>query len=705
MTASQLDNSIQQSVLGTQDSALITVQGLHKRYGRLAAVQGIDFSVQRGEVFGLIGPDGAGKTTTFHILGGVMEATMGTVQVLGQAPRDARLGIGYLTQQFSLYLDLSIDENLRYIAGLRKVGDRLFAERRDKYLRLMNLERFGDRLAGQLSGGMKQKLALCCALIYKPEVLLLDEPTTGVDPVSRREFWDVLAALANEGVTIVVATPYLDEAERCNRVALMYGGQIQQIGTPAELKASLGLHRLEVRTSELEAVERVLLEAANQQAAGNRQWAERHGDTETSTQNSKLKTQNSKLTEIADVQTFGDRLDVLVRDVQTGETEVCNLLQQNHLPFDSIDQTQPTLENVFVTRLRQQGSEPPSIPFPQTRLGSGSGSGGRREKSLIQNSKLKTQNSSATAHLAIYARNLNRVFGTFQAVRNVNVEVRYGEIFGLLGANGAGKTTTIKMLCGLLEASSGEVALGGETGNLRSGDLRRRIGYMSQKFTLYDDLSIRQNLEFYAGVYSIPHHLRSEKIDWVIATCGLQGQEDLITGQLPGGWKQRVAFGASVMHEPEILFLDEPTSGVDPLARRQFWRLINDFARRGTAVLVTTHYLEEAEQCNRMSFMVAGETVLEGSPSQIKAAQPGKLIEVMPDQNQKASDLLKQTLEPWRVSIFADRLHVVIENPDTEIPHLQSILESANIKILSLRPIPFSLEDAFIGTVQRAQKS
>ncbi|UBF24080.1 ATP-binding cassette domain-containing protein [Kovacikia minuta CCNUW1] len=725
MVTTPRDSSTPHPTPHTPHPTLITVQGLHKRYGRVAAVQGIDFSVQQGEVFGLIGPDGAGKTTTFHILGGVMEATMGTVQVLGRAPRDARLGIGYLTQQFSLYLDLSIDENLRYVAGLRNVSDRLFAERWDKYLRLMNLEKFGDRLAGQLSGGMKQKLALCCALIYKPEVLLLDEPTTGVDPVSRREFWDVLAALASEGVTIVVATPYLDEAERCNRVALMYNGQIQQIGTPAELKASLGLHPLEVRTGDLAAVERVLL-AAGEKAEGRGQRAEgedaergRHGDTESSliqnskfnTQNSTLKIQHSKLSQIADVQTFGDRLDILVSDAQAGETEVRNLLNQHHLPFDRIDPMQPTLENVFVNRLRQQGLEPPFIPFPQTRSGSGEWEVGSREKASIQNSKLKTQNSSPTPHtphptppFAIYARKLNRVFGNFQAVKNVNVEVRYGEIFGLLGANGAGKTTTIKMLCGLLEASSGEISLGGETGNLRSGNLRRRIGYMSQKFTLYDDLSIRQNLEFYAGVYSIPQRLRRSKIDWVLTICGLEGQEDLITGQLPGGWKQRVAFGASVMHEPEILFLDEPTSGVDPLARRQFWRLINDFARRGTAVLVTTHYLEEAEQCNRMSFLVAGETVIEGSPSQIKAAQSGKLMEIVPDQNQTASDILKQHIEPWRVSIFADRLHVVVEDSDTEIPHLQSILESAHIQIVSLRPIPFSLEDAFIGTVQRAQR-
>jgi len=666
---------------------VIRVEGLYKRYGKITAVRGIDFAVRQGEVFGLIGPDGAGKTSTFHILGGIMEATAGMVDVLGRSPRKARPAIGYLTQQFSLYLDLSIDENLRYVAGLRQVPADLFAERRDKYLRLMDLEAFSHRLAGQLSGGMKQKLALCCALIYKPEVLLLDEPTTGVDPVSRREFWDVLAALAAEGVTVVVATPYLDEAERCNRVALMYDGQIQQIGTPSELKASLGLDRLELRTSELAAVERVLVAAENVNTAEAQRRREMQGAVA-------LK-DDLALTDrsfpIADVQTFGDRLDILVTDLESGETQVRKLLAQHHLPFDSLDRTQPTLENVFVTRLRQQGLAPPFIPFPRTRNG----------RDAI-NPRGDAINRVSTGP-AIYARNLNRIFGTFQAVKNVNVEVRYGEIFGLLGANGAGKTTTIKMLCGLLEASSGDIALGGETGNLRSQALRRRLGYMSQKFTLYDDLTILKNLEFYAGVYGIPHRLRREKIDWVLAICGLEGQENLMTGLLPGGWKQRVAFGASVMHEPEILFLDEPTSGVDPLARRQFWQLINDFARRGTAVLVTTHYLEEAEQCNRMSFLVAGETVIEGSPSQIKAAQPGKLIEIMPDQNQAASDLLKQYREPWRVSIFADRLHVVVDDPDTEIPQLRDQLHAANITIHSLRTIPYSLEDAFIGTVQRAQ--
>ena len=328
----------------TPTEKAIQVCGLHKHYGRLAAVRGIDFTVYKGEMFGLIGPDGAGKTTTFHILGGVMEATGGEVRVFGQPARDARLITGYLTQQFSLYLDLSIDENLRYAAELRQIPNDLLMERRNKYLHLMNLERFGDRLAGQLSGGMKQKLALCCSLVSQPQVLLLDEPTTGVDPVSRREFWDVLAQLSAEGMTIVVATPYLDEAERCHRVALMYGGQIQEIDTPASLRANLGLHRLEVRTPNLEMTEQAL-----SQTTAN----------------------------IVDVQTFGDRLDVLVKDVAVGEPEVRELLQQHQLPSPSIERGEPTLENVFVTRLRQQGLTPQFLPFPRYRGGRGVGEWGK----------------------------------------------------------------------------------------------------------------------------------------------------------------------------------------------------------------------------------------------------------------------------------------------------------------------------------------
>jgi ABC-2 type transport system ATP-binding protein len=639
------------------DIPLIRVANLRKNYGKLAALRGIQFEVYPGEIFGSIGPDGAGKTTTFHILGGVMEASGGEVDILGKKPRQARLDVGYLTQKFSLYLDLSIDENLRYVAGLRRVPAEDFRVRRAKYLSLMNLDRIGDRLAGQLSGGMKQKLALCCALIPQPQILLLDEPTTGVDPVSRREFWDVLANLASEGMTIVVATPYLDEAERCNRIALMYEGQIQEIGTLSQLRGNLGLQRVEVRTTDIPATEAALLPLVR--AGGNG---------------------------IADVQAFGDRLDVLAADPQRAEAIVRDALARHSLAPTGLQTMEATLENVFVTRLRQQGSDPPFIPLPRIKAVSFPGAA----------------NSPA---IAIGARDLRKTFGNFRAVKGVNLGIHYGEIYGLLGANGAGKTTAIKMLCGLLPASGGDIFLAGQSSDLRSQELRKRIGYMSQKFTLYDDLSVVENLEFYCGVYGVPSRDRRPKIDWVLETCGLVGQERVLTGRLPGGWKQRVAFGASVMHEPEILFLDEPTSGVDPLARRQFWRLIDDLARQGTAVLVTTHYLEEAEQCNRMGFMVAGEVVVQGSPGEIKAAQPGKLLELRVDRVQQASDLLKARLERWRVSIFGDRLHVVLDRPETDVPEVTAILAGAGIPLLSLRSIPFSLEDAFISVVQRTETS
>ncbi len=577
-----------------------------------------------------------------------MEATGGEARILDLPARAARNHTGYLTQQFSLYPDLSVTENINYSAGLRLVPEDQLADRRRKYLKLMQLDRFGDRLAGRLSGGMKQKLALCCALIAEPQVLLLDEPTTGVDTIARREFWDILAGLTAQGITVVVATPDLDEAERCDRVALIYDGQIQQVGTPAALKADLGLQRLVIRTTALVQTEQALLPLVDQ-------------------------------VQITDVSTFGDRVEVLVNDVKTGEQRVRDRLQQNQVNSDRIESEAPTLENVFTTLLRRKGGIPQFIAFPRTH-----------------------PPAAAVNTIAIAARNINRHFGSFHAVVDLNLELRYGEVYGLLGANGAGKTTMIKMLCGLLPISSGEIAIAGETGDLRSAALRQRIGYMSQKFTLYDDLTILENLQFYSGVYGVSPRQRQEKIRWVLSICGLEGQEHLLTRQLPGGWKQRVSFGASVMHEPEILFLDEPTSGVDVLARKQFWQLINDFARNGTAILVTTHYMNEAEQCNRMCFMVAGRKVAEGSAIAIKAAQPGQLFELQVGQLQASYDRLRQHLEPWRVSIFGDRLHVVLDNPDQELSTVKSWLEKAQLPLGETQPIAFSLEDAFIGEVQRA---
>ncbi|MGD1073668.1 MAG: ATP-binding cassette domain-containing protein [Bryobacteraceae bacterium] len=633
-------------------AAAISVHGLWKRYGPVEAVRGIEFDVRRGEIFGLIGPDGAGKTSTFQILAGVMEATSGTAEIFGRPAREARSESGYLTQSFSLYPDLTVEENIQYIGDLRRVPRADIADRGHRYLSMFDMDRFTDRLAGRLSGGMKQKLALACALVAQPRVLLLDEPTTGVDPVSRREFWDTLAHLAIGGLTIMVATPYLDEAERCHRVALIHLGEIRELGTPRELRDRLKAARLEIHASDLGRAEEALMADA------------------------------AKHTDIFDVQRFGDRLDVIVPDAARGWTLVEERLHAAGITVDLFRVDVPTLENTFVATLRAIGQEVQAPPHH-----------GRHP-----HTDLKGQ-------IAIGASQLTKRFGDFTAVSNVSVQVKYGEIYGLLGANGAGKTTTIRMLCGLLDPTMGTMELAGEKGKLRSREVRQRIGYMSQKFSLYDDLTIGENLDFFAGVYGVPHEEREEKKRWVLEFSGLVGKQGLITGSLPGGWKQRVAFGAAIMHEPSVLFLDEPTSGVDPLARRAFWRMINRLADAGTAILVTTHYLEEAEQCNRLGFMVAGELVAEGTPNGVKSQQGGHLIELSVDQPQRAADLLRSREDRWRVSLFGDRLHVITDG-DYETGKRDTIaqLNAAGIQVHEAHEEPYSLEDVFIVVVEKARQ-
>jgi ABC-2 type transport system ATP-binding protein len=630
--------------------AAIRVENLRKKYGELEAVRDVSFEVRKGEIFGLIGPDGAGKTSTFQILAGVMEATSGVADILGRPAREMRAQSGYLTQGFTLYPDLSVAENIRYVGVLRGITPREIQRRSEPYLEKFDMLRFKDRLAGRLSGGMKQKLALVCALVAAPGVLLLDEPTTGVDPVSRREFWDALAHLAADGLTILVATPYLDEAERCHRIALMHAGNIRQIATPEELRGSLGLVRLECFTPRLAEVEQALSEAA------------RDGS-------------------IADVQRFGDRLDLLVKRPEEARGILERRMTAAGLDMPEVHTDTPTLENVFVITLRKLGEEIHAVPFPH-----------RRDHAHLH------------GQVAIGARGLTKQFGDFTAVRNVDVQIRYGEIYGLLGANGAGKTTTIKMLCGLLEPSAGEMALAGQAGGFRSREVRQRIGYMSQKFSLYDDLTIAENLDFYSSVYGVPQKDRPEKMRWILSFSGLDGKQDQLTSSLPGGWKQRVAFGSAIMHEPSVLFLDEPTSGVDPLARRAFWSMINELADRGAAVLVTTHYLEEAEQCNRLGLMVAGELVAEGSPAQIKAAQKGHVLEYRVDQPQRAADFLRIDGERWRVALFGDRLHV-ITNDDVRGGEQATTakLNAFGVRVLQVRETRFSLEDVFIGIVEKAR--
>jgi ABC-2 type transport system ATP-binding protein len=629
--------------------AAIRLRGLVKRYGTVEAVRGIDLDVRPGEIFGLIGPDGAGKTSTFQILGGVMEATSGTAELLGRPAREARPFVGYLTQAFSLYQDLTVAENIRYVGELRRTPHHEIEQRGRRYLTMFGMGRFAERLAGRLSGGMKQKLALACALVAEPRVLLLDEPTTGVDPVSRREFWDALAELSSQGITILLATPYLDEAERCHRVALMHAGRIHRTGTPAELRHGLGLERLEVRAADLRRAAAALAVPPG----------------------------------IVDVQRFGDRLDVMVPDAREGERAVREALAAARLAVHDVRAAAPTLESTFVSMLRGLEGE---ASIPELPDGRGDGRPGPT--------------------VAIGARGLRKVFGAFEAVKGVDLEVRYGEVYGLLGANGAGKTTTIKMLCGLLEPSAGEAQLAGERGRLRAESVRQQVGYMSQKFSLYDDLTVEENLDFFAGVYGVPPERRPERKRWVLDFAGLEGRGGQLTASLPGGWKQRVAFGAAIMHEPRVLFLDEPTSGVDPIARRTFWAVINHLADQGTAILVTTHYLEEAEQCNRLGFMVAGELVAEGTPSGVKAAQGGRVLEVRTDQPQRAVGVLKAEMEHWRVSLFGDRLHVIVEgDAQAEARQLAARLERAAIRVLEAREQDYSLEDVFLVIVEKNQRA
>ena len=428
---------------------------------------GINLDIREGEIFGLIGPDGAGKTSTFQILAGVMEATSGTAEVFGVPAREARENTGYLTQAFSLYPDLTVAENIRYIGDLRRVPPDEITKRGRRYLRMFDMDRFEHRLAARLSGGMKQKLALACALVPEPRVLLLDEPTTGVDPVSRREFWDTLAHLAADGLTIVLATPYLDEAERCNRVALIHQGVLQQTGTPAELRASLHAKRMELHTANLGRAE-LLLSA----------MAGRTGRLST-----------------CSVSATGW---ICWRTIPRKGGELPTMRCVPHgLAIDDLRLDEPTLENTFVATLRRLGQNVHDEPFP-----------GRHDHRELRGG------------VAIGATNLTKQFGSFTAVKNVTAQVRYGEIYGLLGANGAGKTTTIKMLCGLLPATQGDMQLAGERGSLRSPEVRQQIGYMSQKFSLYDDLSIKENLEFFAGVYGVPEEERDEKMRWVLSFSG-----------------------------------------------------------------------------------------------------------------------------------------------------------------------------------------
>lgn len=461
----------------------IEVNSISKYYGKVQALRDVSFSVGKGEVFGLIGPDGAGKTSMYRILCSLLLPDAGTATVDGydvvSQMKEIRKRVGYMPGKFSLYQDLTVEENLKFFATLFNTT---VEENYDSIKAIYSqLERFKNRRAGALSGGMKQKLALCCALVHQPSVLFLDEPTTGVDPVSRAEFWEILAQLKARDITIVASTPYLDEVRSCERVAFLSEGIIRGIGTPEEI-----------------------------------------------------------LTEFRDV------------------------------------------------------FNPPSIEH--------------EESNKVGN---EAENVIEVEHLV-------KAFGTFRAVDDISFTVKRGEIFGFLGANGAGKTTAMHMLTGLNQPTSGTGRVVGFDIRTEYEQIKKHIGYMSQKFSLYEDLTVAENISLFAGIYGMQDDEIRHKTDALLQRLNFAEHRNTLVSNLPLGWKQKLAFSVSIFHEPGVVFLDEPTGGVDPATRRQFWELIYDAAERGITVFVTTHYMDEAEYCDRISIMVDGKIKALGTPDELK---------------------------------------------------------------------------------------
>jgi drug efflux transport system ATP-binding protein len=543
-------------------SAAIELIGAGKRFGEIEALTAIDATIEGGRVTGLVGPDGAGKTTLLRMMAALMTPTSGRIVVAGHDVATAAAAVhattGYMPQRFGLYEDLSVIENLRLYAELREITGE---DARSTFKRLLEFTQLGSftaRLAGRLSGGMKQKLGLACALLGRPEVLLLDEPSVGVDPVSRRELWRMVRELAGGGMAIVWSTAYLDEAEHCESVLLVNAGRVEFAGPPAELTARLRgrSYRLRGTTGDRR---RVLAETLD-------------------------------LSEVCDGVIQGETVRAVLRE--GASREPLDALAARH--GGSVEAVAARFEDAFIDLL-------------------GGGPGGR---SVIAE---KTPLVKLETRAAVSCRALTKRFGTFTATDAVTFDVRPGEIFGLLGPNGAGKSTTFKMLCGLLKPSSGEAHVVGHDLRTAPGRAKLSLGYMAQKFSLYGLLSVRQNLEFFAGVYGLERATRRERIDEMITTFELDRYLDHSPDTLPLGYKQRLALACSLMHRPPVLFLDEPTSGVDPITRREFWTHINGLVRRGVTVLVTTHFMDEAEYCDRVALMYRAKVIALDAPDALKA--------------------------------------------------------------------------------------
>lgn len=558
----------------------IIAEGVRKSFaaptgGEFLAVDDVSISVRTGELTALVGPDGAGKTTFLRMTAGLLAPDAGRLDVLGinvtKDPQRVQDQISYMPQRFGLYEDMSVQENLDLYADLHGVPQDLRRERFARMLEMTDLTRFTSRLAGNLSGGMKQKLGLACTLVRSPALLLLDEPSVGVDPLSRRELWAIVQRLVDEEqLSVLVSTAYMDEAERCAQVFVMHGGRLLAEGTPTALATRA----------------RQLTYTANAAAVG-------------SARNLQAQLLDAT-TLIIDAVPKGGGVS-FIRRPETSDAQLSDLLGRA-----SYQPRPETLEDAFMMLLRQQHETTGSTPI-------------ERERS--QSSARPAPSGRDAGAPVIVVRDLVRKFGDFTAVASTSFDVRRGEIFGLLGPNGAGKTTTFRMLCGLLPATSGQLEVAGHNLRTARAQARGRIGYVSQKFALYGNLTVYENLEFFGGAYGLRGQRRHQRVAEVIAEFGLEPKA--ISGRLPTGYKQRLAMAAGLLHEPDILFLDEPTSGIDPLARRAFWRSITTLAQRGVTVVVTTHFMEEAEYCDRIAIQDAGRVLALGTPQSVREMAGG----------------------------------------------------------------------------------
>jgi len=547
------------------DNALI-LQSVSKSFvsGKMTvdAIKEITLSIKAGQITALVGPDGAGKTTLLRLAAGLLLPDTGNVHVFSldsdkQSEQIHQL-IGYMPQRFGLYEDLSVIENLNLYADLHELTKKERQHRFAQLTKMSGLSPFNDRLAGQLSGGMKQKLGLACTLLSQPSLLLLDEPSVGVDPLSRRELWHIIEQQVSENsMTVLMSTAYLDEAERCSEVILMNAGECLEQNTP-------GYFRDKMRGLCFTAV----------------------APHQTSRQ---LQISLSQQDNVIDSVIQGQKVRVVMQTDSTPD-------ETSNTHFEEVE---PRLEDAFIAmlKLRYKSENPASAETAQT-------------------------STQLPADEIIKVEGVDRWFGQFQAVKALSFTVKRGEIFGLLGANGAGKTTTFRMLCGLLPVSNGRLSVAGINLRTAAAKARGRIGYMSQKFSLYSHLSVRQNLAFFSSAYGLRNSRQQQRINWALQFYELAPYCNTHSGDLPLGYKQRLAMACALMHEPEVLFLDEPTSGVDPLARREFWTRTNQLAATGVTVLVTTHFMEEAEYCDRLVIMVEGDILTTGTPAEIKQQVP-----------------------------------------------------------------------------------